>query len=110
MRRRTKVDKCIDLLEEIVNDHHFNPSLMANLIVTSFPPYTQDKLIELMKYIYTYNKLENSLDKKLGAGKYRNNNITPADNPDTSWIHDNDNQSWNGGRHTAHINAQANVI
>ena len=86
MRKRTKVDKCIDLLEEILNDHHFNPSLMANMIITSYPPYTQEKLIELMKYIYTYNKLEIQLDEKLAAGGYKNDN-PKIDNPDTSWIH-----------------------
>lgn len=74
MRRRTKVDKCVDLLEEILNDHHFNPSIMANLIITSYPPYTQKKLIELMKYIYTYNKMEKQLEDKMAAGKYQNNN------------------------------------
>ena len=74
MRRRTKVDKCVDLLEEILNDHHFNPSIMANLIITSYPPYTQKKLIELMKYIYTYNKMEKELEDKMAAGKYRNDN------------------------------------
>jgi hypothetical protein len=74
MRKRTKVDKCIDLLEEILNDHHFNPSLMANMIITSYPPYTQAKLIELMKYIYSYNKIEKSLEDKKAAGKYQNNN------------------------------------
>lgn len=74
MRRRTKVDKCVDLLEEILNDHHFNPSIMANLIITSYPPYTQKKLIELMKYIYTYNKMEKELEDKMAAGKYNNDN------------------------------------
>jgi hypothetical protein len=101
MRKRTKIDKCIDLLEEIVNDHHFNPSLMANIIITTFPPYTQARLIELMKYIYTYNKMERELDKKYQMGEYRNNNIRPADNPDTSWIHES-----NYGQ-SAHINVQA---
>ena len=88
MRKRTKVDKAIELLEEILNDHNFNPALMANMITTSYPPYTQEKLIELMKYIYTYDKLEKQLDSKLAAGRYENNNIQPEDNPDTSWIHE----------------------
>ena len=52
------------MLEEILNDHHFNPALMANIITTSYPPYTQEKLIELMKYIYTYDKLEKQLEAK----------------------------------------------
>ena len=64
----------MDLLEEILNDHHFNPSIMANLIITSYPPYTQKKLIELMKYIYTYNKMEKELEDKMAAGKYNNDN------------------------------------
>ena len=73
------------MLEEILNDHFFNPALMANMIITSYPPHTQEKLIELMKYIYTYNKLEIQLDNKLAAGRYKNNN-PQIDRPDTSWI------------------------
>jgi hypothetical protein len=85
MRKRTKVDKCIDLLEEIVNDQYFNPALMANIITTTFPPATQARLVELMKYIYTYHKKELELERKTKTGAYRNDNI-PVNNPDTSWI------------------------
>lgn len=86
MRRRTKVDKCIDLLEEIVNDQYFNPALMANVIVTTFPPATQQRLVELMKYIYTYHKKELELERKTKTGAYRNNNEPLPDRPNTSWI------------------------
>lgn len=88
MRRRTKIDKCIDLLEEIINDQYFHPALMANMIITTYPPATQERLVELMKYIYAYNKSELELDKKSKTGAYRNNNQPPSDKPDTSWIHD----------------------
>ena len=99
MRRRTKVDKCIDLLEEIINDQYFNPALMANMITTSYPPATQERLVALMKYIYTYHKKEMELDKKTRTGAYRNNNEPIPDRPDTSWIQYNTN--------AASINVQA---
>ena len=100
MRRRTKIDKAIDLLEEILNDHHFHPALFANMITTSYPPYTQARLIELIKYIESYHYKEAELERKTQTGQYRNKN-TPRIKSDTSWVHD----SYNG--HTAHINAQA---
>jgi hypothetical protein len=71
MRRRTKVDKVIDQLEEILNDHHFHPALFANMITTSYPPYTQSKLMELIQYIQDYNEKENELDRKCKTGQYR---------------------------------------
>ena len=83
MRRRTKVDKCIDLLEEIINDQYFNPSLMANMITTSYPPATQERLVTLMKYIYSYHKEEVALEAKTGTGSGRK---SPIPKPDTSWI------------------------
>ena len=99
MRRRTKVDKCIELLEEIINDQYFNPALMANIITTTYPPATQERLIALMKYIYTYHKKEMELDRKTRTGAYRNNNEPIPDRPDTSWIQYNTN--------AAHVNVQA---
>lgn len=70
MRRRTKVDKVIDQLEEILNDHHFHPALMANIIITSYPPYTQAKLIELINYLQEYHKEELALEKLSKTGQY----------------------------------------
>jgi len=70
MRRRTKVDKLIDDLESILNDHHFHPALMANIITTTYPPYTQDRLIELINYIQTYYMKQNELDAKTQSGRY----------------------------------------
>jgi hypothetical protein len=71
MRKRTKVDKVIDELEEILNDFHFHPALMANIITTTYPPYTQQKLIELIKYIEKYNQEEQALDKICGTQQYK---------------------------------------
>ena len=88
MRRRTKVDKCIDMLEEILNDHHFHPALMANIITNTFPPYTQARLIELMRVIEKYHNQEAELERKTQTGQYSNNN-PQIDRPDTSWIHEN---------------------
>jgi len=70
MRKRTKVDKVIDQLEEILNDFHFHPALMANIITTTYPPYTQQKLIELIKYIERYHQEEIQLDKTCGTQQY----------------------------------------
>ena len=71
MRKRTKVDKVIDQLEEILNDHHFHPALMANMITTSYPPYTQSKLIELINHIKQYNDKENKLHQTVQIEQYR---------------------------------------
>ncbi len=71
MRRRTKVDRVVDQLEEILNDHHFHPALMANMITTSYPPYTQSKLIELIEYIKVYHEKENELHKSTRTAQYR---------------------------------------
>jgi hypothetical protein len=87
MRRRTKVDKVIDLLEEILNDHHFHPALFANIIITSYPPYTQSKLLELIKYIEEYHYQELALDEKTKTGAYRNNNPVQIKS-DNSWVHE----------------------
>jgi hypothetical protein len=89
MRARTKVDKCIDLLEEIINDQYFNPALIANIITTTYPPATQERLITLMKYVYSYHKKEMELDKKTRTGAYRINTNPLPEKTDTSWIHDN---------------------
>lgn len=69
-RRRTKTDKLIDDLEEILNDHYFHPALMANIITTTYPPYTQQKLIELMRSIEHYHKRELELDKSCNTGQF----------------------------------------
>ena len=69
-RRRTKVDKLIDDLEVILNDVYFHPSLMANMITATYPPYTQVKLIELMRAIEKYHNKEVALDKSTLSGPY----------------------------------------
>ena len=101
MRRRTKVDKCIDLLEEILNDHHFHPALMANIIITTYPPYTQKKLIELIRYLEEYHMEEQALDKLARTGEYTR--VSPVNKPDTSWVHDR----FYG--ESAHIRVQAQI-
>ena len=99
MRRRTKVDKCIDMLEEILNDHHFHPALFANIITNTFPPYTQARLIELIRYIEKYNLQEAELERRTQTGQYSNDN-PQIKRPDTSWIH----ESYHG--ESAHFNVQ----
>ena len=93
MRRRTKVDKAIDLLEEILNDHHFVPTLFANMVITSYPPYTQARLMELIRTIEKYHNQELELERKTQTGHYTNNNPQITNKPETDWIHDNQYQS-----------------
>ena len=69
MRKRTKEDKLVDQLEEILNDHHFHPSLIANMMITTYPPYTQQKLMELIQYISRYNEDEKHLDKLMKSAR-----------------------------------------
>ena len=50
MSRKSEEEKVVDMLTEALDNHWFNPSLTAQLIITH-PIYTQDKLMDLMKEI-----------------------------------------------------------
>lgn len=65
MAKKSEEEKVVDTLVEALDNHWFNPSLTAQ-IITKYPIYTQDKLMDLMKEII-----------KLQAGRY-----------DTEWEHD----------------------
>lgn len=45
---KSKEEKVIEQIEEMLANHWFNPVTFANLIVNNNPTYTQDKLMELM--------------------------------------------------------------
>ena len=51
MGKRTDEDKIAEQLQEVLDNHWFNPSICASVIVSRFPLYTQDKLMDLMKEI-----------------------------------------------------------
>ena len=50
MAKRTDEEKLADLLEQVTNNHWFNPVIAAHLIV-NYPIYTQDRIMELMSEI-----------------------------------------------------------
>ena len=65
MSRRSEEEKLVTTLTDALDNHWFNPSLTAQLLI-KHPIYTQDKLMDLMKEII-----------KLQASRY-----------DSEWEHD----------------------
>ena len=51
MAKKTDEDKIAEQLQEVLDNHWFNPVIAASFIVNRFPLYTQDRLMELMKEI-----------------------------------------------------------
>jgi hypothetical protein len=51
MAKKTDEDKIAEQLQEVLDNHWFNPVIAASVIVNRFPLYTQDRLMELMKEI-----------------------------------------------------------
>jgi hypothetical protein len=49
--------KAADKLADYLNDGTFSPAVMANYLVTNFPIYTQDRLMELIRYIIQYEAM-----------------------------------------------------
>ena len=56
-----------DKLAEGLNDYTFSPAILANHLITNYPLYTIDRLMELVRYIIQYGSIE--FDIKWGAGK-----------------------------------------
>lgn len=50
MSRRSEEEKLVSNLTDALDNHWFNPSLTAQLLI-KHPIYTQDKLMDLMKEI-----------------------------------------------------------
>lgn len=51
MAKKTDEDKIAEQLQSVLDNHWFNPTICASVIVNRFPLYTQDRLMELMKEI-----------------------------------------------------------
>jgi hypothetical protein len=50
MSRRSEEEKLVSILTDTLDNHWFNPSLTAQLLI-KHPIYTQDRLMDLMKEI-----------------------------------------------------------
>jgi len=49
--------KVAEKLADGLNDVTFSPAVLANILTTYYPIYTQDRLMELVKWIIKYNSL-----------------------------------------------------
>lgn len=49
--------KAAEKLTDYLNNANFSPAVMANVLTTEYTLYTQDRLMELIKYIIHYNSL-----------------------------------------------------
>lgn len=49
--------KVAEKLADGLNDYTFSPAVLANYLITNYPLYTQDRLMELVKFIIHYNSL-----------------------------------------------------
>lgn len=49
--------KVAEKLAEGLNSHTFSPAVLANILTTYYPIYTQNRLMELVKWIIKYEAL-----------------------------------------------------
>lgn len=54
---KAKEYKAAEKLADYLNDATFSTSVMANVLTTEYGLYTQDRLIELIRYIIKYQSL-----------------------------------------------------
>ena len=54
MSKKLNEDKAADNLVANLEHYWFNPALFANIIVNNNPLYTQDRLMELVKWVIKY--------------------------------------------------------
>lgn len=50
MAKKSDEEKLVELLEQVTNNHWFNPTLAAHLLI-QYPIYTQDRIAELVAEI-----------------------------------------------------------
>jgi hypothetical protein len=50
--------KVAEKLADGLNDVRFSPAVLANYLVTHYPIYTTERLMELVKYIIHYGSIE----------------------------------------------------
>lgn len=53
---QTPETKLVKAVVEALDNHWFNPALFADIITTDYTVYTQNKLIELVKWIIRYEQ------------------------------------------------------
>ena len=58
--------KAAEKLTEYLNNANFSPAVMANVLTTEHTLYTQDRLMELVRYIVHYNYLRFNQDWDTG--------------------------------------------
>jgi len=54
---KSKESKISEQLADVLNDHTVTPSVIANCLITYNSLYTQDRLMELVKWIIKYEAL-----------------------------------------------------
>lgn len=54
MARRSPEEKLAEQMAQALTSHWFNPALFADIITTDNPVYTQDKLMDLIKWVIKY--------------------------------------------------------
>jgi len=50
--------KIAEKLADGLNDATFSPAVLANYIITHYPIYTTERLMELVRYIIEYGSIE----------------------------------------------------
>lgn len=58
--------KAADKLVQALNNGTLSTAVMANYLVTAFPIYTQDRIMELIKYIIKYEAMRYELEWESG--------------------------------------------
>ena len=54
---KSKESKIAEQLADVLNDHTVTPSVIANCLITYNSIYTQDRIMELVKWIIKYEAL-----------------------------------------------------
>jgi hypothetical protein len=60
--KRTPEEKLAEQIKLTLDNVHFNAPLMANYLVNSNPHYTQDKIMELIESLLTYQYMKYNED------------------------------------------------
>jgi hypothetical protein len=77
MAKRIPEQKLAEAMYQAMNDVNFNATLVANYLINHSPHYTQDKIMELVEAIVTYQYMrynqdwDNSAETSYGLIKAR---------------------------------------
>jgi hypothetical protein len=66
-RKRTPEEKLAEAIKTATDNVNFNPTLVANYLVNFAPHYTQDKIMELVEAILTYQYMKYNEDWEVEA-------------------------------------------